>query len=140
MSLITVLVAVIPKWRKPAIGWVVLADAIVVVIAFVTKESGEGLEEIVGESAAIEHHSQFGDVLPLFALGLLVAAILVWIGSRTGGILLVVAIVLTFVAAIAATGMTVVTGDTGARAVWSEDVAGAADQPADVVGGDEDGD
>lgn len=124
MSVATILVAFIPSWRKPAAVWIVAANAVVVVIAFVTKQSGEVLEERLGEeSQALETHSEHGDLLPWFAVGLLLASILVLLASRRGGVLVPISIVAAIVAGITAVYWTYLTGDSGAKSVWQEEVS-----------------
>lgn len=124
MAVATLLVALVPRWRQVAVPWIVAANLVVVVIAFITKQSGESLEEMLGEqSAAIDKHANYGDLLPWFAVALLVASVLLWIGVRSGGPLLAVAILLVGVAAIGSIGWTYLTGDSGAQSVWSDAVS-----------------
>ncbi len=75
MAVVTVLVTFVSRWRGAA--WlVVVANAGVTVMALVAKESGERLKDALPvESDAIDRHAELGDVLPLFALGLLVASV-----------------------------------------------------------------
>ena len=120
LSLVTLAFVVRPRWRS-ALGWAVLGNAVCVVLALVAKESGEKFKDRLGISgAAIDKHVEYGDVLWLFALGLLVASVIAWVlvNRGTGGI--VVAGLLVVVAAGGATGWTVLTGDSGSRAVWED--------------------
>lgn len=120
LSLVTIAFVLRPKWRDE-LGWAVLGNAVCVVLAFVARESGEKFKDRLGISGeAIDKHVEYGDVLWLFALGLLVASVIAWVlvNRGTGGI--VVAGVLVIVAAVAATGWTVLTGDSGSRAVWED--------------------
>ena len=124
MSLVTVAVAVRRRWRAAA-PWVVAADAVVVVLAFVAKESGETLQRrlaSINPAGVAQEHGEQGDLVWLFALGLLVAAVLVWLTSRSAR-LVPVAVVVSLLAAGGAAGWTYVTGESGARAVWGDTVA-----------------
>jgi hypothetical protein len=127
MSLLTILVAVLPKWRKPGAGLAVLvADIAVYGLAFVTKESGERLQarlqQFSPSSPELADHTRWGDLLPWFALGLAVAALLLYIGLRTRGAFLVIAALLVLLAGGAATGWTALVGHTGAVAVWRDTI------------------
>ncbi len=126
MSVVSVVVAAWAPWRHLA-RWVIPANFVVFLLAFAAKESGEKLQGRLGGEIAAEH-AEYGDVLPLFALALLVASVVVWYATTRGGVLMTVSVVLVTVAALAATGWTVVTGDTGARAVWESVIANT--QPA----------
>jgi hypothetical protein len=125
MSLVTIAVAVRPGWRRAALP-VVVADALVLGIAFVAKESGEALQHRLGGQVALEHGEQ-GALVPWFALALLVAAVVVWLArgrpERGSAALTAVSVVLAAVTGVAAIGWTVRAGDSGAREVWSGVVA-----------------
>ena len=122
MAVVTVAVAVRPSWRRAA-GWVVVADALVAGCAFVAKESGERFQQRLGGSQVAHDHAEQGDLLPLFALALLAAAVVVLLvrGRRP---LVWVAVALAVVTGAAAVGWTVVVGHSGATAVWGS-VAGS---------------
>lgn len=127
MSLLTILVALVPRWRKPGAGLAVLiGDAVVYGLAFVTKESGEKLQTRLNQfspsSPELADHAKWGDLLPWFALALAVAALILYIGLRTRGALLVLAAVLVLLAGGAATAWTGLVGHTGAIAVWRDTV------------------
>ena len=113
--------AAVPKWRKAA-KWVVGANFLVLIASFVAKESGEQLQERLGGQIA-HQHGQYGNLVPIFAFLLLLASALVWWATSRGGSLVPVSIALVSVAALAAVAMTVITGDTGARAVWETTIA-----------------
>jgi uncharacterized membrane protein YqjE len=123
MALVTIAVAVRRRWRAAA-PWVVAADAVVVALAFVAKESGEELQRRKQQfdPSVAQQHSEQGNVLWLFALGLLVAAVLVWFTSRSAR-LVPVAVVVAVLAGGAAVTWTYLTGESGARSVWGEQVA-----------------
>lgn len=115
MALLTVLVAVRPAWRTKA-WWVVVGNALVAGASLLAKESGESLQASLGGQVAREH-GELGEVLPWFAIALLVtSAALALLRSRRTPAL--VSAVVTVVAAVAAVWWTVRTGDSGARAVW----------------------
>src|SRR4051794_25432543 len=84
MAVVTVAVAVRRRSRSAA-PFVVVADAVIVVLAYVAKESGEVLQERLGQFSpgVARDHGEYGDLVPYFAFGLLVAAVLVWLTSRT---------------------------------------------------------
>ena len=123
MSLVTIAVAVRRRWRAAA-PWVVLADAAVVGLAYVAEESGEVLQGRLAQfnPGVAQQHSEYGDQMTWFALALLVAAVLVWLTSRSAR-LVPVAVVAALVTGVAAVGWTYLTGESGARAVWGEQIA-----------------
>jgi hypothetical protein len=119
MSLVTIAVALRPAWRGAA-GPVVLADLLMAGAAFVARESGEKLQARLsqgGTTIAKEHGDQ-GALVFWFALALVVAAIVVWLGRRLQAVV-VLGAVLAVVTGLAAIGWTVVVGHSGATAVWS---------------------
>jgi hypothetical protein len=134
MSVVTVAVAVRPAWRAKAAVWVVAADAAVLVCSLVARQSGMALQRRLssfrtdGVLVAADHGGK-GAVLPWFALGLLVAAALVWwtcrrpLPAARAGAMTTLVTVLAVVAGAAAIGWTVVVGDAGARAVWGSTVS-----------------
>ncbi len=120
MSLLTFLVAVRPKWRHSA-GLVVVADAVVLGLTLVARMSGLALQSRLGQitgTLPAQRHGQIGRLMPWFAVALLIAAVVVWLAHRRGGPFVPAGIVLSAVAGLVATGMVVVAGDTGARALW----------------------
>ena len=120
-------------WRRPSravTGWVVVAaDAVVAVMTFVAKESGEALQRRLGGQAALEH-GELADPLPLMAVGLLVAAALVQVHrtrgpvprSDRGGLGTVLSVLVTVAAAVVVV-WTVRVGHSGAEAVWGQIVS-----------------
>jgi hypothetical protein len=119
MAVITIVVAFRPGWRGAAAGWVALADAAVFGLSWVAKESGEQLLARLGiQGEDIEKHQDYGDLLPWFAFGLLVASLLLWFSVRRRTALLPVALVAVVLTGAAAIVWTVLTGDSGARSVW----------------------
>jgi uncharacterized membrane protein len=115
----TIAVSVRAAWR-PYAKYLLGVNVLVLVVAFVARQSGEALYERIssfGENELVENHVDYGSVLPLFALFLVVAAAVV-MASVGRPKLAPVAIVVAVVAGLAGIGWTVVTGDSGARAVW----------------------
>jgi hypothetical protein len=123
MSLVTIAVAVRAAWR-PLARYVAGANVLLLVVAFVARQSGLAFQERLskfGTNELITTHANYGKALPLFVLGLVVAAVIVML-ANTRPQLVVVGIVVAVVAGLAALGWTVVTGDSGARAVWEETI------------------
>jgi glucan phosphoethanolaminetransferase (alkaline phosphatase superfamily) len=122
MALVTIAVAVRRRWRSGA-PWVVAANAVVVALAYVAKESGAALQRRLQQfdAGVAKEHGEQGNLLWFFALGLLAAAVLVWLTSRSAR-LVPVAVVVAVLAGGAAGTWTYLTGESGARAVWGETV------------------
>ncbi len=123
MSIVTAAVAVRPVWRRYALP-VVVVDAAVLVAAFVAKESGERLQARLQQfnPGVASEHAEQGALVPFVALGVLVAAVLVWLTSRSAR-LVPVAVVVALLAGAAGLGWTYVTGESGARSVWEQQIA-----------------
>lgn len=122
MCLVTIATAFWAPLRRYAL-LVAIVDGGVFVLAFVAKESGERLFARVTQfqqaSGDLNTHITWGDRLPLLALLLFVMAVVLWwTSTRKPELVRVVGVVAALVA-VATIGMTVVVGDTGARAVWS---------------------
>lgn len=105
-------------------GWLaLLVLAVGTGAAFLARLSGEDLAAKIGRP---DTHAQWGTVLPFVSAALLVLA-LVWLllhkadrrADRKRSTGTVVTGLLTVVLALATTGLAVVVGDSGARAVWS---------------------
>jgi uncharacterized membrane protein len=116
MAVLTIVVAVRRNLRERYSWWVVAANVVIFLITLVTKESGEALQKSLGGQIAQEH-GELGDVLPWFALFLALASAATAVTQRNKA-LGPVAVVVSIIAAVAATVWTVRTGDSGARAVW----------------------
>jgi len=123
MSIVTVAVALRPVWRRYAPAVVVL-NAAVLVAAYVAKESGERLQGRLQQfdPTVAQDHSQKGALVPYVALGVLVAAVLVWLTSRSARFV-PIAVVVAVVAGATGIGWTYVVGESGARAVWEQPIA-----------------
>jgi uncharacterized membrane protein len=133
LALLASAYGLLPRWRS-RFGWAVAVLAVVAPIAaFVATESGEALEEVLRQRGyppeglrKIQEHSDYGDTLLWFTLGLAVAALLLlavtrntpwaarlpsWLGWLVTGVVIVLSVfALIYV---------YLTGDTGAQMVWS---------------------
>ncbi|WP_116452337.1 DUF2231 domain-containing protein [Blastococcus litoris] len=127
--------------RRLGIGTPLLAGAALVLVPLST-ESGEGLEEMVGENALVERHAALADGMLPWAIGLFAVAVGLWLldrrrmgPGRSGPPrwLPAVAAVLAVVAAAGTVQQIVRVGHAGAQATW-DDVVHAS--PAG--GGDDD--
>jgi hypothetical protein len=124
MSLVTFVVAFRAAWRS-ALPFVVVADFLVFLSTFVARQSGQALQgrlsRLTQQPVATEHGER-GTLLIWFALALVVVAAIAWAIARSGGSMMP-ALALVAVVGLAATGWTVLTGDSGARAVWKDTIA-----------------
>ncbi|MBA8795172.1 polyferredoxin [Friedmanniella endophytica] len=106
-----------------------LAALVVLVLTPITKEAGEALQRQLGIGVA--QHAAYGDRLVIWAIGLFVVAVAVWLfhgpvlasrreamaaGTVTG--IRVGLAVVTVVVAVGSIVWVFLTGDSGARAVW----------------------
>jgi len=116
-----VLMAVRPSFSRRFGSLVVIIAGIGAASSLVAKESGEQLALRVGEP---DPHVELGDVMPLFASGLLVLVLVFWLfdrgipANRSRPAWLVVLAVVMVIGAVAATWWTIRVGDSGAKAVW----------------------
>ena len=118
----TVLVAVVPRWRRPYGPLVVAVAAVATALVPVATSSGEALEKHVGDPG---RHAELGDQLIWFALPLLVLVMALVVLDRRGTArraLTTTVAVLAVVAALASTVQVYRIGDTGARAAWADQV------------------
>ena len=132
MSAVTVLVALVPRWRgKPAMV-TALVDAVLIGLVWVTAESGNNLQirlsQRAGEVIAKEHGAR-GAQLIWFAVALFAASLLTVLIARRGGLLAGLAIIVAVACGAGAVGWTIYTGDAGARATWEENIAGTQKPP-----------
>ena len=115
------LMAVRPSFSRRFGSLVVIIAGIGAAASLVAKESGEQLALRVGEP---DPHVELGDVMPLFASGLLVLVLVFWLfdrgipANRSRPAWLVVLAVVMVIGAVAATWWTIRVGDSGAKAVW----------------------
>ena len=114
-------------------GWLVVASGVVAAVSSVAaKESGEVLEGRVGEPGY--DHAELGDVMPIFAAVLLAVVVVLWLIDRRTradgpggrrGLRIAVAVVGVMVA-LANLVWVYRVGDSGAKSVWSGQIATAA--------------
>ena len=129
----TIAIAVRPRWRRPYGPLVVAAAALSAVLSPIATQSGEALEQRVGDPG---EHAELGDTLVFFAIALtLAAAALVWLerrdatathaasvgaastrGSRLTTAVAIVAVVVGLASAVQVYRV----GDSGARAAWGD--------------------
>jgi hypothetical protein len=116
MALVTVVVALRPRWREQLAWPVVVINALVLGMTVAAKQSGEAFVRQLG-GVEVADHAAWGDRLPLVASGLLVVSVIVAIGRRSERIG-PIAIVLSLIAAGLTVYWTLRTGHSGAVAVW----------------------
>ncbi|MEU5722907.1 DUF2231 domain-containing protein [Micromonospora sp. NPDC047738] len=136
LALLAAAYGLLPRWR-PRFGWAVAVLAVVAPIAtFLATESGEAFEEVQRKRGVggeflqkIHEHSEYGDTLLWFTLGLAVAALVLlavtwntpwvarlpsWLSWPVTGVVIVLSVfALVYV---------YLTGDSGAQLVWSGQV------------------
>jgi hypothetical protein len=118
-----VAVAAVSRWRRPYGPLVLGIAAVTTLLVPVASASGEALEHRVGDPEA---HAELGEQLIWFALPLVaLLALLVWQDRRSGqrsGVHKAIPALLV-IAALATGVQTFRVGDSGARAVWSDQVS-----------------
>jgi hypothetical protein len=127
MSLVTVLVAVVPRWRGTPVAAVAVINAALVGLTWVTAESGNELQVRLSRQAnqvIAQEHGERGGLLIWFAVALFAASLLTVLIARRGGFLAGVAIIVAIAVGAGTTGWTIYTGDAGARSRWAEQIAG----------------
>jgi cell division protein FtsW (lipid II flippase) len=125
MALVTVFVAARPRLRKSYAWWVVAVDAVLVVLTWVTIQSGERLEERLGDNPGIERHADLGRQLLWFVVALAVAALVVALTTDRSRVPAIGGTALSAVVGLLVLVWVVRTGHAGAEAVWS----GLPDKP-----------
>lgn len=118
MSLLTVAAAARPSWRTRAAWVVVLLNAGLFVVTLATRRAGESLAERVGAAQVVEH-SDLGEKMPWFVLGLLVVSLLVPVLRHRRPMATLVLVLAVLVAA-ANVYWVIRVGDSGSRAVWED--------------------
>jgi hypothetical protein len=133
MFIVTLAFTIRPKWR-PGLSWAIAGNVVATGAALVAKESGERLQQRLGDQANLnntgpkiiiaELHGERGDVLWYFALALLIASIIAFVLARQESTVLIgFAIGLVVITGAGATYWTFLTGDSGSRAVWEGTIA-----------------
>lgn len=154
-ALAVLLAAVWPRFRRWAGVLPLVLATVAVVLTPLSTQSGESLEERVGESDLVEVHAQLGDGLLRWVALLWVGALLLFVverqarravaaaadggPARTPRALAVVALVVALVGSLGTTVQVVRIGHTGAQAAWS-DVATSTVVPAGEPGAGDDDD
>lgn len=126
MSLVTVAVALRPRWRSSGALWVAVANGALVGLTWATVESGKLLQGrlsgLTGGPVAQEHGER-GELMLWFAIGLFVVSLLVAVlGPRGGGAAATVAVA-AVVVGVAVIGWAIAVGESGAQAVWEQTIA-----------------
>lgn len=116
-----VLAVLVPKLRPRLATLSVLGVLVGAVAAFVAKESGESLEHHVGDPG---QHAEYGDWAFMAAAALAAVSVIWWIlqrrdrGRESGGVATKVVGGLAALAAVAAIGVVILAGHSGAEQVW----------------------
>jgi uncharacterized membrane protein len=118
--------ALVPRWRNrlrwPMVVAVLLATA-AIWVAFLTGEDFKESKDFFSQGALgtkVEHHEELAGTLRLVTSGLAVVAVVaVWLHHRRGAVRIALAGLLS-AAAVATLVYTVLTGESGARAVWGQ--------------------
>lgn len=110
-------------------GWAGLLTPLLATAALVTVPlatgSGESLEESVTETPLMEVHTEMGEQLLPWVIGLAVTGWGLWLlarrrGTPTGGVLPRILVALSLVAALGSAVQVVRIGHSGAESVWSQ--------------------
>jgi hypothetical protein len=122
MCLVTIAVAVRAPWRRFAVP-VLAADVLIFLLAESVEQAGKKLLARLSQinpagSPELATHVQWGQRIAPLAAGMVVVAIIVVL-TRNRAKLAPIAAVLAIIGGLVTIGVTVYTGDTGARAVWS---------------------
>jgi ABC-type branched-subunit amino acid transport system permease subunit len=129
-AVLAIVCALWPAARRRLIWFLVALSAFSVVMTPITTDAGEWLEHKIGRSPAVNTHAELGDTMIYFALGLLVAVLLLLLvhlretrNQPLGRALVGVVAVIAIAAGVAATVQVYRIGETGARATWGNQVA-----------------
>jgi uncharacterized membrane protein len=145
LAALGLLVMVVSPRFSRSLGWLVAAGSVAGAgAAWVAKESGEALQERIGGVGF--DHDELGEVMPLFAAGLAVVTIALWLLDRSappeGPIarrgLRILTAVLAVVVAVGNLVWVYRVGDSGAKSVWTGKVASTSASDGDVEDGDGD--
>ncbi len=114
---------VLPRFRAWAGVLPLVLAAAAVVLAPLSTSTGESLQHMVGESAAVRRHAELGDMLLWWCIGMLVVAAAAYFLRRRGDLGRGVAaglLVLGLVASLGTIVQTVLIGHSGAEAAWGD--------------------
>ena len=126
VPLAAVVTAAVPwrrSWRRRAAWPVVVLDALVLALVWVTRQSGEQLQRRLPPSPQINHHVDLGLTMIWFSLAVLVVAVLVALARNASGAPVAVVGVLSVAAAVASVVWVIRVGESGSAAVWKDIVA-----------------
>ncbi|MDO5617221.1 cytochrome b5-like heme/steroid binding domain-containing protein [Kocuria sp.] len=142
-ALMLLLAAFVPAVRRRFLGLGVIGAIIGVAATYISKESGEALAQTVGEP---QSHAQWGDRLMVVSVIFLVLAVVWWTvarrstaraatadssASRSGGGLAAILGFITAALSVAVIVLAVLTGHSGAQAVWGGTVGAATSSSTD---------
>ncbi|MGF1654611.1 MAG: DUF2231 domain-containing protein [Actinomycetales bacterium] len=105
------------RWRRSWAWPVAVADVLLVPLAFVTAQTGQGLQRALGREVALDH-GEMGELVPWFTVVMAAAAVAFAALRGRGRVATAVAAVALVVSSVAATGWVVVTGHLGAESSW----------------------
>lgn len=120
MAIVTAAVPWRASWRRRFAWPVVVLDALVLGLVWVTRQSGLELEHRLTLNPQILHHADLGLKMWYFSLAVLVTAVLTAVVGRRSGPLVPVVGVLSLVAAVASIVWIVRVGEAGSTAVWKD--------------------
>jgi hypothetical protein len=123
VPVMAVVTAVVPwrlSWRRRLSWPVVVLDALVLVLVWVTRQSGLELEHRLPLSPQILHHADLGLKMWWFSVAVLVMAVLVALARNASGPVVPVLGVLSVAAAVASVVWVVRVGEAGSSAVWRD--------------------
>jgi hypothetical protein len=120
MAFATAGVALLPKLRRYA--WLVaVVDLLLIVLTWVTVQTGERLQARLGGNIA-QHHADLARKLIFFVIAMTIAAVVVALARKSkGGAAL--GSVLSVVTAVALIFWTIQVGEAGSQAVWGSTIA-----------------
>lgn len=124
LPLTAVAAIVVSAWpaAQRKLTFLVPLGAVVGAIAVpITTRAGEDLATKIGNPPFIDEHENYGDMVLPWAIALAVTTLAQWLYLRRDGATTVPRIVLAVVVIVAAVGtatIVVLTGDSGAQAVW----------------------
>jgi Predicted membrane protein (DUF2231) len=124
-ALITAVVSARAPWRERWAGWVALLNGAMLIVTYVTRESGKELFkrlDSLGAADVARSHRDWGLFLIWPMLALFVLSVLIWLATRqaAGAPVMTVLSILTLIAAGFVTYWTVRTGHSGSEAVWKD--------------------
>jgi hypothetical protein len=118
MAMVTAVVPWRASWRRRFAWPVVVLDALVLGLVWVTRQSGLQLEHRLTLNPQMLHHADLGLKMWYFSAAVLVAAVLVALVGRRSGPAVPVVGILSVVAAAASVVWIVRVGEAGSTSVW----------------------